>query len=55
LGTTALRQKAQGREIQMIIVIVAEEHGIDAGKILEPHAWHPAAARTDPGKRTCPL
>ena len=42
-------------KIQMIVVIVAEEHDIDAGKILPPHARLPAAARTDPGERTGPL
>ena len=37
LGLSALRQPAQGGKIQMIVVIVAEEHGVDAGKILPPH------------------
>src|SRR5580658_9633742 len=39
----------------MVVMIVAQEHGIDAGKILPPYAWEPSAARTDPGERTCPL
>jgi hypothetical protein len=34
---------------------VAEEYGIDAGKILPPHTRLPAAARTDRGQRTGPL
>ena len=55
LGLAAIRQPAQGGEIQMIVVVVAEEHDIDAGKIVEPHAWRAAAARTDPGERTGPL
>ena len=36
----------------MIVVVVAEEHEIDAGKIVESHAWRAAAARTDPSERT---
>src|SRR3984957_7158324 len=48
----AIRQPAQCRQIQVIVVIVAEEHDIDAGKILPQHARIPAAARTDPAKRT---
>ena len=55
LGLPASRQPAQSGEIQMIVVIVAEEHNIDAGKILPPHARLAAAARTDPGERTRPL
>ena len=55
LRLSAIRQPAQGSQIQMIVVIVAEEHGIDAGKILPPHARLPAAARTDRGQRTRPL
>ena len=55
LGLSAIRQPAQRGQIQMIVVIVAEEHGIDAGKILPPHSRLPAAARTDRGERTGPL
>src|SRR2546422_8869726 len=55
LGFSKIRQPAQGGKIQMIVVIVAEEHGIDAGKILPPHSRLSAAARTDRGERTCPL
>ena len=39
LGLPALRQPAQGGKIQMVVVIVAEEHRVDPGKILPPHAW----------------
>src|SRR5258708_2677553 len=39
----------------MIVVIVAEKHQMDGGKILPAHARHAAAARADGGKRTCPL
>ena len=53
LSLSTVRQPAQGGQIQMIVVIVAEEYGIDPGKILPPHARLPAAARTDRGERTC--
>ena len=49
-----IRQPAQGCEIQMIVVIVADQHDVDAGKILPLHARRPAAAWADPGKRTRP-
>ncbi len=55
LGLAARAEPAQGGEIQMIVVIVAEEHDIDAGKIFATHPRLAAAARTDPGERTCPL
>ena len=31
-------------QVEMIVVVVAEEHEIDAGKIVESHAWRGAAA-----------
>ena len=49
------RQPAQGGKIQMIVVIVADQHRIDAGKILPPHPRLPASAGTDPGEWTGPL
>ena len=55
LRLPTIRQPAQGGKIQVIVVIVAEEYGIDAGKILPPHARLPVAARTDRGERTCAL
>ena len=55
LGLPAIRQPSQSGKIQMIVVIVAEEHNIDAGKVLPSHARLAAAARTNPGKRTGPL
>ena len=55
LRLATIRQPAQSGQIQVIVVIVAEEYGIDAGKILPPHTRLPAAARTDGGERTCPL
>lgn len=39
----------------MIVVIVAEEHYIDAGKILPLHTRWAPAARANPGKRTCTI
>jgi len=47
LGLSTLGQTPQRGQIQMIVVIVAEEHGIDAGQIFPPHAGLPAAARAD--------
>ena len=47
-------QPSQGVEIQVIVMIVAEQHYIDAGKILPMYARWAPAARTDPGERTCP-
>ena len=55
LALPAIRQPPQGGKIQMVVVIVAEEHGIDAGKIFPSHTRRPAAARTNRGERTCPL
>ena len=39
----------------MIVMIMAQEDRINSGKVLPPHAWLPAAARTNHGERTCPL
>ena len=55
LRLATIRQPAQSGQIQVIVVIVAEEYGIDAEKILPPHARLPVAARTDGGERTGPL
>ena len=44
----SVRQPAQRGQIQMIVVIVAEQHDIDAGKILPPHAGRTASPRPDP-------
>ena len=49
------RQPAQGGEIQMIVMIVADQHDVDAGKILPSHARFAPAPRTDPGERTRPF
>src|SRR2546425_2338216 len=32
-------ERAQGREIAVIVVIVTEEHERDGGQVVESHAW----------------
>jgi hypothetical protein len=48
LGLPAISQTPQSDKIQMIVVIVAEEHNVDARKMLPIDTWRAAAARTDP-------
>jgi hypothetical protein len=55
LARSAMSQKAQDGKIQMIVMIVADHHEIDAGKILPPDARRATAARADPRQRTWPL
>jgi hypothetical protein len=52
LRLSASGEPAQAGKVEMIVMIVTEEHGIDAGQVLPPHARHPAAARTDGGEWT---
>ena len=54
LALSTIGQPAQSEEIQMIVVIVADKHYIDTGKILPPYARQAPAARAHPGKRTRP-
>ena len=54
-GLPALRQSPETGKVQMVIVIVAEEHDIDAGEILPSHARFAQAPRAGPGHRTCAL
>src|SRR5438105_6514668 len=55
LAWSTISQPSQSDEIQMIVMIVADEHYIDARKILPAHARWAPAERADCGKRTCPL
>lgn len=54
-GLRALGEQPESGEIEMIVMIMAQEHEIDPGKIVETHARGAAAARTDPGDRTGPV
>jgi hypothetical protein len=45
----------QGGQIQVIVVIVAQQNDVDARKILPLNAWRSAAARTHPQQRACPF
>lgn len=44
------RQPAQGRKVQMIVVVVADQHDVDLRKILLPDSGVSSAARPYPGK-----
>ncbi len=55
LGGSAARQPAQGAEIEMIVMVVADEHNVDTRKIFPSDARRPAAARTDGAEWTCAL
>ena len=50
-----IRQPPQSSKIQMIVVVVAEQHDIDTGKIVQPHPRGPAAPGTDEAQRAGPL
>ena len=52
LRLPTIGQPLQGGEIQVIVVVMAEKHNIDTGKIVPEHTRIPAAARTGPGKWT---
>src|SRR5437868_5667471 len=46
------RQPAKCRQIQVVVMIVADEHGVDAWQVLPGDPRFSPAARTDPGQRT---
>src|SRR5580658_4656625 len=50
-GISASRQPAQGGQIQVVIMIVTDEHGVDAGQMLPGYSRFSKAARTYPGER----
>src|SRR5437763_1787790 len=47
-------QPFQGGEVQVIVVIMAEEHYINTREILPLHTRRTPAVRADPGERTGP-
>src|SRR6266478_264585 len=49
------RQQAYRRYIHVVIVIVADQHGIYGWQILKKYSRLSSAPRTDPRKRTSPL
>jgi len=55
LGRSTIRQPAQAVKIQMVVVIVTNEHDVDSRKIFESHAWFAATPGTDGGKRAGPF
>ena len=48
LRLPASGEPAQGRQIQVIVVIVAQQNDVDARKVFPSNAWRAVAARTDP-------
>src|SRR5256885_12005186 len=51
-GISAFRQPPQTRQVQVVIVIMAQQHHVDPRKILHGYTWLSVAPRTRPGKRT---
>jgi hypothetical protein len=51
-GVSTAREPAQHRQIQVVIVIVADEHDINAREIVPAHPRASPAPRADPRKRT---
>src|SRR5579863_427643 len=51
----ASRQTAQCRQVQVVIVIVGDQHGVEMRQILQRYSWISAPLRTGPGQRTRPL
>src|ERR1700691_1801830 len=51
-GTPAGGNAAQSRDVEMIVVVVALQHQVDCGKLIEMDPGGAVARRTDPRERT---
>src|SRR5947208_1429446 len=51
-GISAHREPSQSRQVQVVIMIVADHYCVDARKIPRGYAWLSPAPRTCPRKRT---
>jgi len=50
IGAPAGGDAAQGRKVEMIVVVVTLEHEIDGGKLVEMNSRGAVARRSDPGE-----